>query len=90
MEQLLKIRVIGRVQGVWYRGSTQKKARELGLSGFVRNEPDGSVYVEVEGRAEAVRLLVEWCKTGPELAQVEKVEVEEGELKKFKTFEVLR
>lgn len=86
----LNIIITGRVQGVWYRGSTQKKARELGLNGFVRNEPDGSVYVELEGDTVALKEMINWCETGPELARVLCVEVEEGEMKNFKNFEILR
>ena len=43
------ITVQGKVQGVWFRDSTMKEAKRLGINGFVRNEPDGSVYVEAEG-----------------------------------------
>jgi acylphosphatase len=86
----LKLKITGKVQGVWYRGSTQRKARELGLCGFVRNEPDGSVYAEVEGPLEKVDALVKWCRRGPELARVDEVETEEGEWRGFRTFEVKR
>ena len=86
----LNLKITGKVQGVWYRGSTNRKARELGLSGFVQNETDGSVYAEVEGPPEKVQALVEWCRRGPELARVEKVETEEGEWKGFRGFEVRR
>ncbi len=85
-----KIRITGRVQGVWYRGSMQKKARELGINGFVRNEPDGSVYAEAEGEEGAVNQLVEWCKKGSELSVVKKVEAVDGELKNYRSFDILR
>ncbi len=68
----------------------EKQARGLGLRGFVRNEPDGHVYAEVEGEESAINQLAEWCKKGPELAIVKRVEVVEGELKIFKTFEIIR
>ncbi|MEM1322635.1 MAG: acylphosphatase [Bacteroidota bacterium] len=68
------IQVYGKVQGVWYRASTRNKARELGLCGIVRNESDGSVYIEAEGPAEAVEALREWCKQGPPHARVERIE----------------
>ena len=61
-----------------------------GLLGFVCNRLDGSVYVEVEGPEGKLLELVGWCRNGPELAKVEKVEVSEGELKNFKTFEIRR
>ncbi len=85
-----KFRVRGKVQGVWYRASTKRKAEELGLCGFVRNEPDGSVYVEAEGEESRLQALAEWCRRGPELARVEAVEVEEGEVQGYLGFELQR
>ena len=84
------IRVRGKVQGVFFRASTQKKAQELGLQGFVRNEPDGSVYIEAEGDAQALEQLTAWCKTGPERARVEHVETREGTWQEFQGFIVDR
>ncbi len=68
-------RVTGRVQGVFYRASTQARAQELGLSGWVRNCPDGSVELEASGDAEALQQLEAWLWQGPERAQVSAVEV---------------
>ena len=62
------------MQGVWFRASTQKEALRLGLSGFVRNEPDGSVYLEATGTQEQLASMVDWCRHGPELAVVAGVE----------------
>ncbi len=73
----ISIKAIGRVQGVWYRASTQKEAIKLGLDGFVRNEPDGSVYIEVTGEEEVLDDFIMWCKKGPELAHVTEVIVNE-------------
>lgn len=67
------IKVEGNVQGVFYRSNTEEKARELGLTGFVRNEPDGSVYLEVEGDQPAVDNMIEWCHEGPQGARVKEV-----------------
>jgi len=67
--------VSGRVQGVWFRGTTCQMARQLGLSGWVRNLPDGRVAAVFEGEAENVRRMVAWCHTGPPLARVESVQV---------------
>lgn len=78
------------MQGVWYRGATQKKAKELGIVGFVKNEMDGSVYAELEGEENKLRELIDWCKKGPELAIVKKVETEEGNLQGFISFDILR
>lgn len=75
MNKACKIRVYGRVQGVWFRAYTQRKAQELGIKGFVRNEADGSVYIEAVGEEEALQQLIEWCHEGSPLAKVERVEV---------------
>jgi acylphosphatase len=85
-----KIQITGRVQGVWYRGSMQNKARELNITGFVKNEPDGSVYAEVEGEETTIHQLIDWCKVGPELATVKNVEFHEGEIIEYKSFNILR
>ncbi|MCO4293137.1 acylphosphatase [Solitalea sp. MAHUQ-68] len=84
----LRITVKGKVQGVYYRASAKEVAEQLGLYGFVENQKDGSVYIEAEGLNEQLYQLVEWCKQGPSKAVVEKVDILEGELKDFKTFEV--
>jgi acylphosphatase len=69
--------VTGRVQGVSYRASTASEARRLGVVGWVRNLPDGSVELEVEGPDEKVAALLAWCEHGPPSARVERVAVEE-------------
>ena len=71
----VRVRVTGRVQGVSFRYYTQDQAHRLGVSGWVRNEPDGSVEVHAEGSAEAVDGLVAWCHEGPALARVRDVAV---------------
>jgi acylphosphatase len=68
--------VRGLVQGVFYRASTVDRASELGLVGWVRNCPDGSVELEAEGPGERVEELVAWCRRGPPGARVTGVEVE--------------
>ena len=80
------LRVHGRVQGVFFRDFIKQKADELGLSGFVRNEQDGTVYLEAEGEEKALQKFAEICKTGADHAKVEKVDTEEGELKNFEDF----
>ena len=68
-------RVHGRVQGVWFRGSTEREAQRLGVEGWVRNCADGSVEAALEGAVEDVEALVAWLRTGPRLAVVESLEV---------------
>ena len=66
----------GRVQGVFYRASAQEQAQSLGLTGWVRNLPDGSVEAVAEGPAATVDRFVKWCHEGPRHARVDGVETE--------------
>ena len=71
-----RLRIHGRVQGVFYRGWTVEAARALGLTGWVRNRADGSVEVLAVGPAAAVEALIRKCHDGPPHASVDRVEVE--------------
>ncbi|AAU93141.1 MULTISPECIES: acylphosphatase [Methylococcus] len=83
--------VAGRVQGVWYRASAARKASELGLTGWVRNLPDGRVELVAEGDAESVDALLAWCRRGPPLARVTGLDVREMAVTgEFTEFAVLR
>lgn len=82
------IRCFGKVQGVFYRASTQQKALELNLTGRVMNEPLGTVLIHAEGAAIRLDQLIDWCKQGPQFSEVEKVEVWEENVEKFKKFEI--
>jgi acylphosphatase len=75
----LHLYVSGRVQGVWYRASTQAEARTLGLRGWVRNLSDGRVEVLAEGPRDALAALRDWCRRGPPLAEVRALEEAWGE-----------
>jgi acylphosphatase len=70
-----RVVVSGRVQGVFFRATCARLAREARLGGYVRNRPDGSVEAAFEGADDAVDRMVEWCREGPELARVDEVEV---------------
>jgi len=72
----VRVRVRGRVQGVWFRGATRDRALALAVTGWVRNLPDGGVELEAQGAAGEVDELVQWCKTGPPAARVDGVNVE--------------
>ena len=79
----------GQVQGVFYRDNTQKKASELGLKGFVRNLPDGTVEVVAEGSEDKLNELISFCKNNPGSSNVDKVNIkEEKATNEFRDFEV--
>lgn len=80
--------VNGRVQGVFFRALTKEMAIQLGIKGFVRNESDGSVYIEAEGEEDALREFISWCRKGPTRAIVLDVRVEEGTIHTFTTFTI--
>lgn len=84
------IRVYGKVQGVFYRASSQEKAAELGLTGWVKNEVDGSVLIGAEGPEDKLQDFISWCHKGPTKASVEKVTYAEDELQEYESFEVKR
>jgi len=85
----IRVRLIieGRVQGVWFRESTRKEAVSLGVYGWVKNRPDGTVEALIEGPEDKVKKLVQWCRKGPPHAQVtqahETQEEWEGEFSSF-------
>jgi len=80
--------VSGRVQGVWFRASTQDEAKTRGLTGWARNLPDGRVEVMVCGDKDQVVELYEWLKNGPPLAKVDHVTYEEIPWQYFERFGV--
>lgn len=74
MSQRLNVRIAGRVQGVGFRYYAEREARRLGLTGWVRNLPDGDVEMTAEGDDEALRRLLAWCHEGPPSAAVYNVQ----------------
>lgn len=69
------LKISGRVQGVFYRATTQEEAQRRGLTGWVRNMPGGHVEAEVQGSPDAVDELIEECRSGPPMAKVDDIEV---------------
>lgn len=84
----LHLLITGTVQGVFFRASTQQKAVELGLTGWVRNTDDGKVEVHAEGDEDSLSALQEWCQYGPKHAQVEKCDVQRVEEEGYGSFEI--
>jgi acylphosphatase len=83
-----RIRVTGRVQGVFFRAWTRDEAQTVGVSGWVRNCSDGSVEAQLEGEQDAVEELIELIREGPPGAEVDRVEVEEADREGLSGFEV--
>lgn len=86
----LNITVKGKVQGVFYRKATKAVADQLGVRGFVLNEPNGDVYIEAEADNTFLDMFLDWCNEGPQDAEVTAVESHEGELKNYRNFEVVK
>lgn len=76
MSSAVDVTVTGRVQGVSFRFYAEQEAERLGVAGWVRNEPDGSVAGHFEGDPAAVDAMVDWCRTGPPHAKVSQVDVQ--------------
>lgn len=83
-----RVKVTGRVQGVFFRAWTAEQAKLLGVSGWVRNSPDGSVEAHLQGDLWAVRRLIELLHRGPPSARVDEVSDHEAELGRDLEFEV--
>lgn len=82
------IQIFGRVQGVGFRYSARIAAKNYGIKGYVRNMPDGSVYLEAEGPEKNVAEFVNWCSKGPDFAYIDHINVENTGLKNYESFEV--
>jgi acylphosphatase len=84
----LHLVIYGRVQGVFFRHSMQLEAQYQAISGWVRNRSDGTVEAVVQGEPGAVDVIVRWAQRGPDMAQVERVEIEPAE-GSYSNFEVI-
>ncbi len=85
-----KVQVKGKVQGVSYRFSAHAVALRLGLYGYVKNLPNGDVFMEIEGAEVQINKMIDWCQVGPPLAKVTEVEATEDQVKNFHSFEIKR
>ncbi len=88
MKRRAVLRVFGRVQGVNYRRAAQREAQRLGITGFARNMPDESVWIEAEGPEEDMAAFIAWCEKGPPRSVVDRFEVQDGDLVGYKGFEI--
>jgi acylphosphatase len=90
MKRHYNITVDGKVQGVFFRASAKQMADLLGITGIVRNEKNGDVYIEAEGAEDMLIKFVQWCHHGPTNAEVKHVSVKAGVFLNYKEFEVIR
>lgn len=81
-----RVVIRGRVQGVFFRAETRERARSLGLAGWVRNNPEGTVEAVFQGDRDRVESMLAWCRRGPAAANVEDVEVEWTEMRDERGF----
>lgn len=82
------IRAVGRVQGVNFRREAQKEAIKLSLTGYAKNEDDGSVTIETEGEEKQIKKLIEWCHNAPCPIKIDSLSVQENQnLKNFTSFD---
>lgn len=89
VEQIMKhinVTVSGCVQGVYFRASTKEVADSLGINGFVKNQSDGSVYLEAEANEDTLELFLTWLKIGPATARVDNLKIEDSDCKYFGGF----
>ncbi len=88
MAKHLTIRVEGGVQGVGFRWAARTQAALVRVTGFVRNEDDGSVTIEAEGADDALEYFVAWCRRGPPSGWIDAIHIEPGPVKGFVEFEI--
>nr|WP_068888275.1 acylphosphatase [Pedobacter panaciterrae] len=86
----IDIRITGKVQGVSFRATTKAVADQMGIRGIIRNEKDGTLYMEAEGDDTLLEVFVEWCNEGPDRAKIENVEVIPGDVKNYQNFEIIK
>jgi len=82
------IRIQGKVQKVGFRFHAHLEATRNNLKGFVRNESEGGVYIEVEGEEAELKSFIEWCQQGPPMAIIENVEVKKAALMEYDRFSI--
>jgi acylphosphatase len=88
MQKHVNIRVFGSVQNVGFRYATLQAANRIGVTGYVRNEPDRSVFIEAEGTEHNLTAFQLWCQKGPSWARVTRMEVQEAPVVGYERFEI--
>lgn len=88
--QTISITVSGKVQGVFFRQSTKEKASSLGITGIVKNLPNGNVYIIASGTAAQLKTLIDWCRQGPARAKVTGIMTQKIAFQEFNNFSIER
>jgi acylphosphatase len=88
MIRSIKVNIYGKVQGVGFRYSAMQKANEIGITGFVKNRTDGSVFMEIEAEPELIDEFILWCKKGPAWSVVDDVVVVDILFNNYKSFSI--
>jgi len=85
----VKLTISGRVQGVCFRLETKDLAKKLNLKGYIRNTPKRNVEIIAQGSETAINTLIEFCKKGPKMAHVQKIDIEKQETQDFNSFKII-
>ncbi len=88
MKKCYQVKIFGRVQNVGFRRLSVEKARELDITGFIRNEPGGVVFLEAEKKKKALQDFLLWCRRGPTFARVERLDFSEISERDFTDFRI--
>ena len=88
MTEAIQIIVYGRVQGVWFRAGSKERAGELGIFGWVKNMPEGTVEIHAEGEKSQLENFIAWCHKGTAAANVISLDINPISLKNFTSFEI--
>lgn len=90
MIEAIHIIAHGRVQGVWFRAGTKERADELGILGWVKNRPEGTVEIHAEGEKKQLENFITWCRKGTPAANVTSLDLNPATLQNFSSFEIVR
>ena len=88
MIEAIHIIVCGKVQGVWFRAGSKERAGELGIFGWVKNRPEGTVEIHAEGEKSQLENFIAWCHKGTAAANVISLDISPISLKNFTSFEI--
>lgn len=86
----IRLTIKGKVQGVYYRATAKDAATQLGITGWVRNLPDGNVEITATAEESVLKQFIQWCRQGPPRAMVNEVIVQEMEFEAFNGFRIIR